>query len=42
MGWGQAVIANGCRYLIIRTSWLHSPWRTNFLKTMMQLARDRD
>ncbi|WP_429019886.1 dTDP-4-dehydrorhamnose reductase [Aeromonas allosaccharophila] len=38
----QAIIASGCRYLIIRTSWLHSPWRTNFLKTMLQLARDRD
>lgn len=38
----RAIIASGCRYLIIRTSWLHSPWRTNFLKTMLQLARDRD
>ncbi|MGR1183689.1 dTDP-4-dehydrorhamnose reductase [Aeromonas veronii] len=38
----QAIMASGCRYLILRTSWLHSPWRTNFLKTMLQLARDRD
>ncbi|MEE1953893.1 dTDP-4-dehydrorhamnose reductase [Aeromonas sp. 75A] len=38
----QAIIASGCRYLIIRTSWLHSPWRTNFIKTMLQLASDRD
>ncbi|WP_421241863.1 dTDP-4-dehydrorhamnose reductase [Aeromonas enteropelogenes] len=38
----QAIIASGCRYLIIRTSWLHSPWRTNFLKTMLQLAHSRD
>ncbi|MCF5767184.1 dTDP-4-dehydrorhamnose reductase [Aeromonas veronii] len=38
----QAIIASGCRYLIIRTSWLHSPWRTNFLKSMLQLAGDRD
>lgn len=38
----QAIIASGCRYLIIRTSWLHSPWCTNFLKTMLQLAHSRD
>ncbi|MHA7000947.1 dTDP-4-dehydrorhamnose reductase [Aeromonas schubertii] len=38
----QAIIASGCRYLIIRTSWLHSPWRDNFLKTMLRLAKDRD
>ncbi|MFM5338505.1 dTDP-4-dehydrorhamnose reductase [Aeromonas enteropelogenes] len=38
----QAIIASGCRYLIIRTSWLHSPWRTNFLKTVLQLAHSRD
>ncbi|MFM5850867.1 dTDP-4-dehydrorhamnose reductase [Aeromonas veronii] len=38
----QAIIASGCRYLIIRTSWLHSPWRTNFLKTMLRLSQCRD
>ncbi|MFM5654927.1 SDR family oxidoreductase [Aeromonas veronii] len=37
----QAIIVSGCRYLIIRISWLHSPCRTNFLKTMLQ-PRDRD
>ncbi len=35
----QAIISSGCRYLIIRTSWLHSPWRKNFLKTMLQLGK---
>lgn len=34
----QAIIASGCRHLIIRTSWLHSPWRKNFIKTMLQLG----
>jgi dTDP-4-dehydrorhamnose reductase len=34
----QAIIESSCRYLIIRTSWLHSPWRKNFLTTMLQLG----
>lgn len=38
----QAIIASGCQYLIIRTSWLHSIWRENFLKTMLRLAQSSD
>ncbi|XEI34069.1 dTDP-4-dehydrorhamnose reductase [Aeromonas veronii] len=38
----QAILASGCRHLIIRTSWLHSPWRNNFLKTMLRVAQRRD
>lgn len=38
----QAILASGCRHLIIRTSWLHSPWRENFLKTMLRLAQSHD
>lgn len=38
----QAILASGCRHLIIRTSWLHSPWRDNFLKTMLRVAQRCD
>lgn len=32
----QAILACGYCYLIIRTRWLHSSWRDNFLKTMLR------
>ena len=30
------------KHFIIRTSWLYSQFNTNFMKTMLRLARDRD
>lgn len=37
----QAIVASGCRYIIIRTAWLYSPFGRNFVKTMMKLTHDK-
>jgi dTDP-4-dehydrorhamnose reductase len=38
----QAVVASGCHYLIIRTSWLYSEFGRNFVKTMIALISQKD
>lgn len=38
----HSLIATGCKYIIIRTAWLYSPFGKNFVKTMRQLTVERD
>ena len=38
----QSLIATGCRYIIIRTAWLYSPFGKNFVQTMRKLTSDHD
>lgn len=37
----QAVVQAGCAYLILRTSWLYSAQRENFVLTVLKLAREK-
>lgn len=37
----EAMRSTGCRGIIIRTSWLYSPFGKNFMKTMLRLGRER-
>lgn len=38
----QSLIATGCRYIIIRTAWLYSPFGNNFVKTIRKLTSGHD
>ena len=36
------ILESGCRNLILRTSWVYSPYRKNFLLTILNLATKQD
>jgi dTDP-4-dehydrorhamnose reductase len=37
-----AIQASGCQHLILRTSWIYGSKGNNFVKTILQLARERE
>jgi dTDP-4-dehydrorhamnose reductase len=38
----RAIRASGCRHLVLRTSWVYGARGTNFARTMLRLAMERD
>ncbi len=38
----EAIAASGARHLILRTSWVHAPGRSNFIARILHLAAERE
>jgi dTDP-4-dehydrorhamnose reductase len=38
----EAVLASGCKHLLFRTSWVYAPHGTNFPRTVLRLAKERE
>lgn len=38
----EVILRSGCKYLIIRTSWLYSSYGDNFVKKILRLSQERD
>jgi len=38
----EAILASGCHHLIFRTSWVYAAHGSNFAKTMLRLAQERE
>jgi dTDP-4-dehydrorhamnose reductase len=37
----RAIVSGGCRYLILRTSWIYGPQGRNFMLTILRAAKER-